>query len=188
MARPGLSHRAVVLALAASLATAVPLAVAPAPGLELQGRTAFTRPPWKVDLVSYHTTVGQPWAEYYFTVELPAGAGAALGELSIQQTRGVDRHFDFNVEHTRAFLGRPRREGAAVPVEARFDAAARRFSIRFPRPVAPGNTVTLVIRPWSNPAQSDTYLFQVTAYPAGANPSPAPLGFGTLRIYDPDWR
>jgi hypothetical protein len=27
-------------------------------------------------------------------------------------------------------------------------------------------------------------MFQVTAFPAGPNPSPAPLGYGTLRIYN----
>lgn len=166
----------------------LPLAVSPARSLELRGSTFFTRPPWKVDLVSYYTTIWQPWAEYYFTVEVPADAGAALGGLTIQQTRGVDRDFNFSVDRSRAFLGRPRREGAPVPVEVAFDQGARQFTIRFPEPIPPGGTVTVVLKPWNNPAYSDTYMFQVTAYPAGENPSPAPLGFGTLRIYDPDWR
>ena len=43
-------------------------------------------------------------------------------------------------------------------------------------------------KPWANPVSADTYLFQVTALPAGPDPVPAPLGFGTLRIYQPDWR
>lgn len=171
-----------------ALAVAVALLMAPVQALELQGRTFFARPPWKVDLLSYYTTIWQPWAEYYFTVELDAGAGAGLGGLTIQQTRGVDRQFPFSVERTRAFLGRPRREGAPVAVQASFDAQARQFTIRFPEPVAPGSTVTVVLKPWANPAYSDTYMFQVNAYPAGANPSPASLGYGTLRIYDPDWR
>jgi hypothetical protein len=162
--------------------------MAPVQALELRGSTYFTRPPWKVDLVSYYTTIWEPWAHYYFTVELPPDAGASLGALTIQQTRGVDRSFSFSVERTRAFLGRPRREGPAVPVEASFDPAARRFEVRFLEPVPAGSTVTVVLKPWNNPAQSDTYMFQVTAFPAGDNPSPAPLGFGTLRIYEPDWR
>jgi hypothetical protein len=33
-----------------------------------------------------------------------------------------------------------------------------------------------------------TYMFQVTAMPAGPNPTPAPVGFGTLRIYERIWR
>ena len=156
--------------------------------LELRGSTYFAKAPWKVDLVSYYTTIWQTRAEYYFTISLDPEAGAALGGLTIQQTRGVDNRFSFFVERTSAFLGRPRQHGAKVPVEARFDSAARLFTLTFPEPVPPGATVTVVLKPWNNPAYSDTYMFQVTAYPAGPNPSPASLGFGTLRIYDPDWR
>lgn len=166
------------------LAAAVPAARA----LDLGGRTVFSRAPWRVDLVSYTTTTGQPWAEYYFSLELPADAGAALAGLMIEQTRGVDRTFPFQVERTRAFLGRPRREGPALPVQASFDEAARRFMIRFLQPVAPGSTVTVVLKPWTNPAQSDTYMFQVSATPEGPAPAVSPVGFATLRIYDPDWR
>jgi len=154
-----------------------------ASALELRGATYFQRPPWKVDLVSYTTTVGDPAAEYFFTVELAADAGASLGELTIQQTRGADWQFPFLVERTQAFLGRPRRAGAQVPVTASFDMASRRFSVRFPEPIAPGRTVTVMLKPWYNPSQSDTYMFQVTGFPAGPNPSPVPLGYGTLRIY-----
>lgn len=166
------------------------LATAPAAlrAQEPAGPTAFRQPPWTVDLVSYSTTIWQVGGEYYFTLELPAGAGADLGGLTIQQTRGVDRGFQFRIERTRAFLGRPRREGAAVPVQASFEADRRLFTISFPRPVAPGSTITVALRPWANPGQADTYMFQVMAYPAGANPVPAALGFGTLRIYPPDWR
>lgn len=196
MVRLRLRHGSLALAmvtglvsgLASGLVPGLSIAVAPAHSLELRGSTFFTRPPWKVDLVSYYTTIWQPWAQYYFTVEMPADAGASLGGLTIQQTRGVDTNFNFSVDRTRAFLGRPRREGPAVPVQASFDQAARQFTIRFPEPIPPGGTVTVVLKPWNNPAYSDTYMFQVTAYPAGENPSPAPLGFGTLRIYDPDWR
>jgi hypothetical protein len=154
-----------------------------ASALELRGATYFQRPPWKVDLVSYTTTVGDPAAEYFFTVELAADAGASLGELTIQQTRGADWQFPFLVERTQAFLGRPRRAGAQVPVTASFDMASRRFSVRFPEPIAPGRTVTVMLKPWYNPSQSDTYMFQVTGFPSGPNPSPVPLGYGTLRIY-----
>jgi hypothetical protein len=166
-----------------------PLAQPAARALELNDSTYFRKPPWKVDLVSYYTNVWDAFAEYYFTVELDPEAGASLGGLAIQQTRGADRQFPFSVERTHAFLGRPRGRGAKVPVSASFDQKIRRFTISFPEPVPPGSTVTVALRPWYNPSQSDTYMFQVTAFPAGPNPSPTPLGFGTLRIYGiNDWR
>ncbi|MFM1812030.1 MAG: hypothetical protein RLZZ336_968 [Cyanobacteriota bacterium] len=175
-------------ALVASLAVGFAAAAGPARvrALELRDKTYFIKPPWSVDLSSYYTTVWEPWAEYYFTVELAADAGASLGALGITQTRGVDRWFPFNLEATRAFLGRPRQVGAPVPVTASFDQESRTFAISFPEPVPPGSTLTLMLKPWNNPSMADTYMFAVTAYPAGPNPSPTPLGYGTLRIYMPD--
>ena len=165
-----------------------PLAIPAARARELRGATYFSKAPWKVDLVSYYTTIWETRAEYYFTISLDPEAGVALGGLTIQQTRGVDTRFPFFVDRTSAFLGRPRQQGSRVPVQAQFDSAARRFTLTFPEPIQPGSTLTVVLKPWNNPASSDTYMFQVTAYPAGPNPSPTPVGFGTLRIYDPDWR
>jgi hypothetical protein len=156
--------------------------------LELRGSTMFERAPWQVELLSYTTDVGQLRAEYFLTVDLPPDAGAALGELQIRQTRGVDRNFQFSPERTEAFLGRPRRRGVSLPVEASFSQEERLITVRFAQPVPPGSTLTVRLKPWSNPMMADTYMFQVTAFPAGANPTPAQLGFGTLRIYQREWR
>ncbi|MEA5441476.1 DUF2808 domain-containing protein [Cyanobium gracile] len=191
MARPSwprpLAGSAAIMPLAALsllLASAAPAVRA----LELEGRTQFVRAPWKVTLTSYTTNVGQSPAEYFFTLSLDALAGASLGGLTIQQTRGADWQFPFAVERTRAFLGVPRREGRQIPVQASFEPAARRFTLHFPEPVPAGATVTVSLRPWFNPIQADTYLFQVTAIPAGPGPVASPVGVGTLRIYQPnDW-
>lgn len=156
----------------------------PARALELAGSTVFVKAPWKVELVSYNTTVGQPLPEYYFTLNLDPAAGAALGGFTFQQIRGVDRQFPFLLERTRAFLGRPRREGRPLPVKAHFNNDTRMMTLEFPEPVPPGSTVTVSVVPWSNPSQSDTYLFQVVAYPAGPDPLGSPVGVGTLRIYE----
>lgn len=159
----------------------------PAGALELKGSTVFVRAPWKVDLRSYLTNVFERRAEYYFTLTLPEDAGASLDGLTIQQTRGADWQFPFSAERTKAFLGEPREEGAPIPVEARFDPDLRRFTLRFPEPVSPGSRFTVVLVPWHNPSQADTYLFQVEALPAGDNPVASPVGTATLRIYSVDW-
>jgi hypothetical protein len=104
---------------------------APARALELAGSTVFVRAPWQVDLVSYNTTVGQPLPEYYFTLNLDHEAGASLAGFTFQQIRGVDRQFPFLVERTRAFLGRPRREGRPVPVKARFNNDTRTMTLEW---------------------------------------------------------
>lgn len=159
------------------------LAPAPLQALELQGQTWFVRPPWKVDFTNYYWYVMQTGGEYYFTVTLPAEAGVGLGGLVIQQTRGVDTQFPIAGDRNRAFLGRPRHEGAAIPVQVQFDQASRRVTVQFPQPPQPGQTVTLALRPWHNPSQADTYMFSVQALPAGERPVPASLGFATMPIY-----
>jgi hypothetical protein len=107
---------------------ALQVAAAPVSALELDGQTWFTRPPWKVTFTSYYAYVGQTAAIYYFTLTLPEEAGAGLGGLVIQQTRGIDRSFQFAPARTQAFVGLPRREGAAIPVQAAFDSQARRIT------------------------------------------------------------
>ena len=166
------------------LALALPLSLTGARALELDGQTWFTSPPWKVDFRNYYWYVGQTAAEYYFTITLPERAGVGLGGLVIQQTRGVDRDFQFAPERTRAFLGLPRREGAAIPVQAEFDDSQRLISVRFPQPPQPGQTFTVALKPWNNPYQSDTYMFSVQALPAGPNPVPASLGYATMQILE----
>jgi hypothetical protein len=181
---------AAAAACAAGLGAAVgviPLAAGFSPvarAMELRGQTWFVRPPWKVVFRNYYWYVMQSGGEYYFTLTLPEQAGADLGGLEIQQTRGVDTQFPFMAERTRAFLGEPRREGAAIPVQAVFDADSRRVSVRFPQPPQPGQTLTVALRPWYNPSQADTYMFAVQALPAGPNPVPASLGFATMPIYE----
>jgi len=163
---------------------ALQVAAAPVQALELDGQTWFTRPPWKVDFTNYYAYVGQTAAVYYFTVTLPEQAGAGLGGLVIQQSRGVDRSFQFAPQRTKAFLGRPRREGASIPVQAEFDEKERRITVQFLQPPQPGQTVTVALKPWNNPFQADTYMFSVQAVPAGPNPVPASLGFATMPIFD----
>jgi hypothetical protein len=192
VASPGLRIGTPLLtALLSSLLTSslAPLLAAPAANaLELRGSTFFARPPWKADLVSYRTTVGDPRAEYFFSVELDAEAGASLGGLLIRQSEGPERISPFSLDRTRAFLGRPRGREEAIPAEAKVSGREPEVQVRFPEPVPPGTTVTVVLKPWRNPTVPGTYLFQVTAFPDGPNPNPTPLGSARLRIYRPDWR
>jgi hypothetical protein len=134
----------------------------------------FTNYYWYVMLAS----------QYYFTVTLPTDAGAGLGGLVIQQTRGVDRNFQFFPNQTTAFLGTPRREGTSFPVQAQFDNASRTMTVTFPQPPQPGQTITLSLVPQNNPRWADTYMFAVQALPAGPNPVPASLGYATMGIYN----
>ena len=150
--------------------------------LELRGSTYFTRPPWKAELRTYNSNVGEAGVEHYLTIDL---SPEALALLTLQQIRGADTGFLPRLDRARAFIGRPRREGMAVPVGVRFEPREGLLSLDFPQPVPPGTTVTVALRAWRNPLVADTYLFQVVAWPAGLDPVASPVGVGTLRIYDP---
>jgi hypothetical protein len=176
----------VVLTLALGLAGGFPgLLSGAAQALELRGSTYFTSPPWKAELRSYNTNVAEAGVEHYLTIELSPQAGASLAELSLRQIRGADTDFIERMDRARAFIGRPRREGPAVPVALRFEPAEGLLRLRFPEPIPPGSTLTVALRAWRNPLVSDTYLFQVVAWPAGPDPVASPVGVGTLRIYEP---
>ena len=102
--------------LTGTLALTPPPSLAPARALELRGSTYFVKAPWKAELITYYDHTSDPSAEYYLTISLDPQAGASLERLTIQQSRGADWQFPFAPERSRAFLGRPRREGAPVPI------------------------------------------------------------------------
>ncbi|MDM7937366.1 MAG: DUF2808 domain-containing protein [Cyanobium sp. CZS 48M] len=176
-----LAASAVALALWAPL----PLAPAAAGAAELGEQTFFLRAPWKLRWRTYYSTVFERGGEYYVTIEMPEEAGAALGALEIRQISGSDWRFSFDDSRTRAFLGQPRREGPPVPVQASFNDSSRLFRITFPSPPTPGQTVTVALRPWSNPSSADVYQFSVVAFPAGPNPVAQQVGIARMSIYMP---
>jgi len=159
-----------------------PVAIAPARALEWRDGTVFLRSPWKADLISYDTTIGAGPVTWYLTLSLDPDAGASLARLSFQQSRGADRDFQYSPERTSAFLGRPRQQGRTLPVRAVFEPEARRLIVEFPEPVAPGETLTVALRPWTNPMVADTYQFQVVVWPAGPRAQASPVGTTSLRI------
>lgn len=161
-------------------------ALAPSPcwTFELNGQSYFTQPPWRVEFTNYDWLVDAGGPEYYFTVALAENAGAHLGGLVITQTSGSDQTFWIDPKQTSAFFGRPRQEGEAIPVQAKFHEQKRIMRVEFPDPPPPGSTLTVVLRPPNNPSLNDLYLFAVEALPAGPNPSAAPLGFARMEILD----
>ena len=177
-----------LLGVLALIATPAMLGAMAARALELRGSTTFISPPWRAELRSFNTNVGEANVEHYLTLVLSPEAGAALGRLSLQQIRGADSDFLARLSKARAFLGRPRREGPPVPVQLSFDDSERTLQLTFPEPVPPNSTITVALRAWRNPSVADTYLVQVVAWPAGENPVSAPVGTATLRIYSPvEW-
>ena len=169
--------RAVVTALTATLMLSTPAA----PALEINGRTSFVAVPTRAQLINYRTGAFSGGAEFYLVLELPSGADAGLGGIDLSQIRGVQSAFYYGPVQPTAFLGRPRRQGASIPVNARFSDENRSVAIHFEKPVPPGETVTVAFAVGINPP-ADFYTFSVAALPWGPQAIPQTVGVVQMGI------
>lgn len=129
------------------------------------------------------TTDNQAWAwqaTYFFTIRHPADASEPLARVVLQQTEGVD-DIDFNLKRTYAYLNGDRKQ--TIPLQSTL-VGKDSLEIVLDPPISPGTTVTLGLRPYSNPHSGGVYLFGVTAYPAGEKTQGQFIGSGRLQFYD----
>lgn len=167
------------------LAACLSLAALPSEAVVLRGRTYFDRPPRLVKMVTFFQMVSHYSPDYFVVLDLLPDSGEPLGSITLQQNQGVDRFFQFRLDSTRAYVGEPRNFGAEIPVaQTTFDDDKRLLTVQFAQPVAAGQRITVVVNPQLNPDVAGTYLWGITAYPAGEQPSGQFLGFGRINIYD----
>lgn len=170
-----------ILAIAAGLG-GVTAEVAQAVKLR-DGTVYFTQPP---DLISATTTFNRTYvwgATYYFTIKVPEKAGEPLQRVTITQRQGAD-NIRYKLEDSRAFVGTRDRRGTELSLgEVTGERDRRTVEVNFEPPVAPGQTVTIGLRPVRNPRSSGVYLFGVTAFPAGEKSHGQFLGYGRLQFY-----
>lgn len=149
------------------------------------GRVAFDRPPRLIRTASTSTRKRRSVVTYHFTVEVPEDAGEPLKVIEIEQLERSLKTIVFQPEETRAFLGNSFKGGPALSLatdETRVEPG--KVTVVFDPPVPPGSTITIAIDPKRNPSRGGTYLFQVTAFPAGEIRLGQSLGYGRLRIYN----
>jgi hypothetical protein len=129
------------------------------------------------------TTDNQAWAwgaTYLFTLQMPEDASEPLGRVTLQQTEGVDT-VEFNLKRTYAFLNGDRRQAATVEtIMVKPDT----LELMFDPPIPPGATLTIAVRPYTNPNVGGVYLFGVTTAPAGEKVRDQFIGYGRLQFYD----
>jgi hypothetical protein len=146
------------------------------------GKTYFTQPPRLVNAVPTFSRADMPGVTYYFTLNLPENAGEPLQRVTISQTSGGG-YPRFGLKDSEAFEGTRNRPGSKISLgSVTEDRSNRTVSVVFDPPVAPGKTVTIALAPVRNPDLKGTYLFGVTAFPDGDNPSGQFLGFGRFQI------
>ena len=150
----------------------------------VDGKTYFLKPPRLTSSTTSQNGTYIWGATYYFTVEIPEGAGESLQRLEIILQAGAGRPV-FTSSRTEAFEGTRQRPKDKIALkDVRIDPKTQAIAVTFDPPVNPGKTVTLRIYPVRNPSTGGTYLYGVTAFPSGKRPASQFLGFGRIRIYD----
>jgi Protein of unknown function (DUF2808) len=119
-------------------------------------------------------------ATYFFTLQVPGDASEPLGRVMLQQTEGVDE-IEFNLKRTYAYLNGDRNQ--RTPVEST-QVKPDTLELIFNPPIPPNATVTLGLRPYTNPRTGGVYLFGVTTAPAGEKVRSQFIGTGRLQFYD----
>ena len=171
-----------MLHLTAGLAAALLLLPPSGQTLELKGQTSFVAVPTQAKLTNFRWYAFDCCAVYYLTLEMPEGASADLGQLHLEQIRGVEPAFYNGAVPVTAFIGTPRQEGRSVPVTAAFSTGARTIDVQFNTPVAPGETITVAFKAGTNPP-ADIYTFSLSATPAGPNPVSQVVGVVQMDIF-----
>lgn len=143
----------------------------------------FTQPPLLADSSTTFNEVSIPDAKYYFTIALPAGAGANLAQVVFQRQDSPDP-IEFTVDQTEAFYGDRQQLGQSIPLNATvWNAETSQLTVSFATPITPGQTVTIRLKPVSNPDVPGVYQFRLFAYPSGSNPQSMDLGVARFQFY-----
>ncbi|MBG1261720.1 DUF2808 domain-containing protein [Nostoc commune] len=154
------------------------------------GTVYFVQPPKLVKATTTYKDVNIFGGTYYFTINLPENAGESLEKVTIAQREGVE-NIDYNLNDTHAFVETSDAYGGLrLRKETRLKLGAvtnerdtRTVSVNFDPPVTPGQTITIALRPVSNPSFSGVYLLGVTAFPVGEKSHGQFLGFGRFQFY-----
>lgn len=175
------------LGLSLSLGTAAAIALPlNTQAVELgDGTTAFLQPPQFLNARTTNDFVMRRNATYFFTLDLPTDADAPLQTVVISP-QNLTRHLQpYRLDQTVAFSGTPRDAQSELSLgNVAIDEDTKAVTVEFDPPVAPGQLVTIGLRPRRNPRLDGIYVFRVTAIPEGEQPRPHIAGHGRLYFSD----
>jgi Protein of unknown function (DUF2808) len=154
------------------------------------GTVYFVQPPKLVEATTTYKETNFWGGTYYFTINLPENAGESLQKVTIAQREGTE-NIRYHLDRTRAFVatgdaygGLRLRKGVQLTLGAvTSDRKTRTITVNFDPPATPGQTITIALRPVSNPSFSGVYLLGVTAFPVGEKSHGQFLGFARFQFY-----
>lgn len=147
-------------------------------------KSNFVKSPKLVDSHATFSGIRVRQAIYYFDLEIPDDAVGSLQQVSFAQREGTEQ-IEFRLDKTRAFQGNHRRKQEPITLaEVTQDQSTNAINVTFATPIKPGSKITIGLKPRSNPDFSGFYLFGVTAFPTGEDPTG--LYLGVARFYFED--
>ncbi|MEM8830559.1 MAG: DUF2808 domain-containing protein [Cyanobacteria bacterium P01_G01_bin.19] len=149
------------------------------------GTVAFADPPTLLDAITTFRSVRAWGAKYYFTISLPSTSDEPLQKVTINLRVGAD-DIKYRLDKTIAAVGTARNRTEEIAIASTtFDEQTETVTVIFAEPIEAGTTFTVGLRPKRNPDVGGTYLFGVTAFPAGEKTQGIYLGPGRLQFDDP---
>lgn len=145
------------------------------------GKAHFVKSPRLVDSHTTFSGVRVRQAVYYFDLEIPDDAVASLQKISFAQRQGADK-IEFRLPQTKAFLGNHHRKQEPITLaDVTEDDSTNAINVTLATPIKPGSQLTVGLKPRRNPKLEGFYLFGVTVFPAGEQPTG--LYLGVARFY-----
>jgi Protein of unknown function (DUF2808) len=142
---------------------------------QVRGETSFEHEPVLVRADTDNDNPSYSNTRYSFEVAVPQDSGASLGGLTFVIPSGIVPPNADEVQVT---------DSTGQPVAFQENLLEQTAQLTFGKPVSPGQKVTVQFYPISNPQDGGSYLFDISALPAGSNPHPQFLSFGQLTFHD----
>lgn len=103
---------------------------------------------------------------YHVTLTLPSTSAIPLAAVRIEQSGNLEQPLTFDLDKTQAFNGSSAHLGEEIALQAVTQPEASQIQVTFARPVQPGETITITLKPERLPSSSQTYQFAISALSA----------------------
>lgn len=146
----------------------------PALAGQVRGETFFEHVPVLTRATTNNNSATYNYARYSFEVAVPQDSGEPLGGLTVIIPTAIEAPKADKVRVT---------DSTGQPIAFQENLLGQTVQLTFGQPLPSGQKITVQFYPMPNPHGGGTYLFDVSALPAGSKPHPQFLSFGRLTFY-----
>lgn len=126
-----------------------------------------------------HTSAWE--STYYFTVTVPKTA-TPLKTIALTQITGLEP-IDFDLQESFAFAGTSDRQGQKLGISLSKSSQPQTVIVNLEQAIAPGQTVTIALKPVRNPMYEGVYQFSLQSLAADKQTNNYGIGTARLQFY-----